>query len=121
MIIITTGDSRLYTADLFMPDGTTFAIDPLTDTVQVAIVSSDLQTRHTDPLAMVSTTPGADWDTSKVAFKFPREATADIVFPPRKKELSVVVEVQVTFDKDGLADDWTWRIEGVFLVKGNIS
>ena len=125
MTIMTAGDSRLYTAELFIPDENSvdapFVIDPVADTVQLAIVSKDLTTRYTEPLTLVSTTPGADWSKSIVAFKFPRAATADIVFPSSgKQELKAILEVQVTFDALGVADDWTWRIEGVILVPGKI-
>lgn len=119
-MIFTAGDSRLYTIDLFMPGGETFVIDPALDTVQIAIVSKDLLTRYADPLELSSTTPGADWSTSKVAFKYPRIATSGIEFTARQKDIKAVIEVQVTFDAAGAADDWTWRIDGITLVPGNI-
>lgn len=120
-MIFTCGDSRLHAVDLFMPDGSTFIIDSSADTVQIAIVSKDLTIRYTDPLELVSTTPGADWAKSKVAFKFPKVATSGIEFTARQKEIKAVLEVQVTFDADGLADDWTWRVGDVTLVPGNIA
>jgi len=120
MTTMTTGDSRLYSVDLFMPDGSTFIIDPLKDTVQVALVSKDLLTKYTEPMAVLSTMPGADWAKSKVAFKFPQAATSGIVFAARQKIIEAVLEVQVTFNSGGDADDWTWRIEKIMLVKGNI-
>ncbi len=122
-MIFTCGDSRLYTVDLLIPNSgvdAPFIIDPATDSVQVAIVSKDLLTRYTTPLTLASTTPGADWSVSKVAFKFPKEATSGIEFTARQKDIKAVLEVQVTFDTLGAADDWTWRIEGITLVPGNI-
>lgn len=120
-MIFTTGDSRMYSINLFMPDGSTFVIDPVADTVQVALVSKDLVTRYTDPLTLLSTTPGSDWSKSKVAFKFPRSATAGITFPSSgKQELKAIIEAQVTFDALGIADDWTWRIGDITLVPGKI-
>lgn len=119
---IVAGDSKLYAVTLYMPGGTeAFAINPVTDSVQVAIVSLDRKTSYTQPVEASSTTAGADWEHSKIVFKFSRAATAAIDFSRAKNgEIQAGLEVQVTFNKDTSPDDWTWFIPEITLVPGNI-
>jgi PKD repeat protein len=112
---ITLGDSRPYTVNLTI-NGAAFPIPSTTSTVQAAIVASDKKTALTSaPLSLSNSTPGADWDNSKVVVKFPRAATATITTVGK-----AFLEIQVTFNAAAAdADDWTWFIP-ITLVAGTI-
>ena len=121
-IEMVSGDSRIYTATLYMPGNVTFAIDPVADVVKAALVSTDRKTVYAAAITLSSTTTGADWSVSKVAFQFPKAATADIDFSAYKRgEIAMLLEVQVTFNAATTPNDYTWYLEGVTMKKGNIA
>lgn len=92
---IVAGDSKLYAVTLYMPGGTeAFAINPVTDSVQVAIVSLDRKTSYTQPVEASSTTAGADWEHSKIVFKFSRAGGPVIfstVLPPTAADMAWLI------------------------------
>ena len=103
------GDSRPYPVQLTI-NGAPFEIDPLTDTVKAAIISTERnRLLSTSSISVTDALPGSDWLASKVVVKFPRSQTASI-----KKATPAILEIQVTFNGQEADqttwDDWTWFI-----------
>lgn len=105
------GDSRPFSVQLQI-DGETFPINPNTDTVSVAIVTTDNRAAIVSAMEILPSLPGSDWETSKIIVKFPRSSTNNLNF-----QGNALLEIQVTFTSTD--DDWTWFIP-VALRKGNI-
>lgn len=108
---IVLGDSRPFSVQLQI-DGETFIINPDTDTVKVAIVTTDNKAAIVPAMDIASTLPGSDWAISKIIVKFPRSSTDSLNF-----QGNALLEIQVTFASTD--DDWTWFIP-VSLRKGNV-
>lgn len=108
-----TGDSKTKLVQLRI-NTATFVIDP-TSTVTAQIVDSVKKKALTSsPVICLSTMTGAEWATSLVAVKFPRASTASIAV----KDLgAALLEIQVTLDPLGEAEDYTFYIP-ITLVKG---
>lgn len=106
-----TGDSKTKLVQLNI-NAATFVIDP-DSTVKAQIVDkTKKKTLSLEPVTCTSTMTGAEWATSLVAVKFPRASTAAI-----KEFGDALLEVQVTLDPLGEAEDYTFYIT-ITLVKG---
>lgn len=113
MSSFTTGDSRPYPMQLTINDQP-FEI-PISSVVKAQIISSDKKkVLSSSPAICLSSDTDADWATSKVSVKFPREATASI-----RIQGDALLEVQVTLGSGDSAEDWSWFIP-IELEKGHI-
>lgn len=112
-----TGDSRTKLIQLHINE-LPFVIAP-TDTVKAQIVAKDKSKALTSAsVTCLSTATGAAWATSLVAVKFPRASTADIKVSGAS--LSALLEIQVTLDPLGDAEDITFYVP-ITIVKGNLT
>jgi len=118
MAELITGDSRPYVANLTI-NGVPFEI-PLLTKVQASLVSTDKSKVFIKPIILLSTTFGADWEESKVVFKFSRAETKAVgEFITDGKPLKALVEIQVELPDGTGTSDWTWWLP-ISVVKGSI-
>lgn len=113
-----TGDSRSKYAQLQI-NSQPFTI-PSNSVVTAQIVnSSKTKVLSASVFTATGTRLGEDWGTSLVVLKFRREDTASIKISS-SKGLTAFVEVQVTIDPEGDAEDYTFYIP-IVLVRGNLA
>lgn len=108
--VIVTGDSTTLFVEL-KKNGASFVIDENAE-VKVTFVSSAHQALLSDdPVAQISTSPGADWSNSLVAVVIPGTFTEPIDI-----QGNAYMEIQV--NEDGTQTTWFVLVK---IIKGNIS
>lgn len=106
--LLITGDD--FTLPLILKkNALAFAISPSAD-VKARLVSSDRTQLLCDPIAQVSTAPGADWANSLVVVSLPAAATASLQF-----QGLALLEIQVN---DGTKTTWFVTVK---ILRGSIS
>lgn len=114
--VFVTGDTRTKLVQLSINE-LPFEISP-TSAVTAQIVNKDKSKILSSALTTCeSTMEGADWATSLVAVKFPRENTAAIKVTG--EELVANLEIQVTIDPLGNPEDITFYVP-IKIIKGNL-
>jgi hypothetical protein len=114
--VFVTGDTRTKLVQLSINE-LPFEIAP-TSSVTAQIVSKDKSKILSSEIATCeSDMAGADWATSLVAVKFPREATAAIKVTG--EEISANLEIQVTIDPLVEPEDITFYVP-IKVIKGNL-
>ena len=111
-----TGDTRTKLVQLEINE-LPFVIAPSSEVTAQIVNKEKTKALTTEPVECLSTMTGADWTTSLVAVKFPRESTAAIKIPTNG---AANLEIQVTLNPITEPEDFTFYIP-IVIVKGNLT